>query len=667
MKRKFRILSMILTLTLVLSAFAGNLAFAEETTQSGGSSVISLDDFDSVTSVEKDSRNFYEIEVDQPEVQLQVKSSDETVLKASLVRESEDTGYYELTLEGWSVGTAAVTVTASDGTTVSKTIEVQDTGREWNYTAQADLSGDFTIPSGDSRYIKIHYESEDLDTFSFPTLAADNQDDFAVTLVGSDGDDFYYRVDAKGNDGKTAALSIGSSDCVIPKKLCNVSIAENSDLRIDTKSSYLCNVFDEYHFVVYTTSETAPDVSAYNDNLTVTPVGKVAGGYEYVMEAEQEGESLVQATLNGETAAFAVTVRTDGQPTVVSDTKDDVTIERGKTYTYKFSIMGGGTPSFAADQDGAFTVQSVRKDGIDYYCTVAATGNVGSKAALLVSFPDSGDDDSTVNAGMITVAEPVGITLKSDTNNDFSLTRGCSYVFRITGATGFYAGSSGAFSVAKLKTSGDDTFYKITATGAAGQAAGFYMSAPGRVPLKVCAVTVAPVSITSDTNSDFKLPASASYQFKITAPGADSVQFNAGSAGVARTALIKHVGNDFYYQVTAVGKPGSQTGIYVSAPGQAAKKLCVITVGKVDLVSDTNRDFSMAQGARYQFKLTASGASAVRFTCGTAGVVQPEYVGRNGSDFYYRVTASGEKGTQTGIYASVPGQDAEKLCVITIR
>ncbi|QAT50263.1 hypothetical protein EQM14_11095 [Caproiciproducens sp. NJN-50] len=662
MRKQYRILSMVLALTLVVSMFTGNMAFAEET----GLSVISLHDFASVTTIEKHSRTFYEIEIDQPEVTLEAASSDESVLKTSLTEESEDSGYYTLVLEAYSEGEATVTLTASDGTAASRQITVQDTGYEWDYTADADQTGDFTVPSGNSRYIKIHYENLSAETYTFPTLVSDHPDDVAVTLEGYEDNDYYYRVDALGNDGRTASLYIGSSDYVIARKLCGVSIAKNSDLSMDTRSTYVCSVFDTYHFVVHTKSGTAPEVTAYNDNITITPVGKVEGGYEYVMEAEHEGESLVQATLNGETAAFAVSILYDDPPSVVYDEPKEVSVERGQTYTYKFSIMGGGTPSFAPDQAGAFTVQSVRKDGIDYYCTVAATGAVGSSSSLLVSFPDS-DESYTVNAGKVTVAKQVSKILESDTNHDFSLAKGSSYLFKITGASSFYAGSSGMFTISKEKTSGKDTYYRITATGKVGEAAGFYMYAPGCVPLKVCAVTVAPVKITSDTSHDFELPAGGSYQFKITAPGVDSIQFNGGSAGIVQPVLVKHSGNDFYYKVTAVGKPGQQTGIYASVLGQDAVKICVVTVGQIKVLSDTNGDFSLAAGASYQFKITARGASYVDFGAGSSGVVQTSLVKHSGDDFYFKVTGKGASGQKTGIYVAAPNQDSKKVCVITIK
>lgn len=663
MKKKVRILSMVLSLSLVASAFTGTLAHAEETDPP---SVISLNDFDSVTSIEKYSRMSYEIEIDKPEVTLEVSSSNEEVLKTDLQAEEGYDGYYEFTLEGWEEGEATVTFTASDGTTVSRDITVEDSGEGPTYTIESDTTEDFTVPADNSRYITIHYENNNWDYYSYPTLTSDHPDAIAVTPIGNNDDDFFFRIDAKGEDGGSATLSVGSSDYVLTDELCKATVAENSNLRIDTKSTYVCNVYDTYDFVVYTDSDTEPDVTAANDLVSIDSVGKVDGGYAYEMTAEDEGDSLVQATLDGETAGFAVKINYSEPPSVVSNTEDTLSLEQGKSYTYKFSIMGGGEPEFIADTAGVFTVQPARKDGIDYYVTVTATGEVGSSASLLVTFPQGGDDSFTVNAGTITVAEYTGIPMTSDTTGDLSVSRGNSYVFKVSGATSFYAGTSGVFAVSFVGTSGEYTFYRITAIGQPGQSAGIYMSNETSSK-KVCVATVTPVQVTSDTNADFELASGASYQFKITAPGASKVSFDAGTSGVVQVSQVKWSGSEIFYKVTAVGKPGQQTGIYVSADGQPSKKLCVVTVGQIPVTSDTTGEFKLAKGGSYQFKITAPGAASISFVAGTSGVVQPAFVQKVGSDFYYKVTGTGSSGQQTGIYVSAPNQDSKKVCVVTIK
>lgn len=662
MKKKHRILSMALSLSLVASVFTGTLAHAEE---ADPPSVISLNDFDSVTNIAKYSRTTYEIEIDKPDVTLEASSSNEDALKADLQAEDGFDGYYELTLEGWEEGEATVTFTASDGTTVSRDITV-DAGDGPTYTIDPSTMEDFTIPADNSRYIKLHYENDNWDYYSYPTLTSDNEDAFTVTPVGNDGDDFFFRVDAKGENGSSATLSVGSSDYVLTDELCKATVAENSGLRIDTKSTYTCNVNDSYEFVVYTDSDTEPEVTAANDLVSIDSLGEVDGGYAYEMTAEDEGDSVVQATLDGETAGFAVKVNYNEPPSVTPSTIDTPTLEQGKSHTYKFSIMGGGEPEFVPDVAGAFTVQPVRKDGIDYYVTVTATGEVGSSAALLITFPQGGDDSFTVNAGTITVTENTGTPMESDTTGDLSVSRGSSYVFRISGATSFYTGTSGVFAVSFVGNSGGYTYYRITAIGQPGQSAGIYMS-NGTVAKKVCVATVTPIQVVSDTNADFELVPTASYQFKITAPGASKVSFTAGTSGVVQVSQVKHSGNDFYYKVTAVGKAGQKTGIYVSADGQDSKKLCAVTVGQIPVTSDTTGEFKLAKGGSYQFKITAPGAASISFVAGSSGVVQTSFVKKVGNDFYYKITGTGSSGQQTGIYVSAPNQDAKKVCVVTIK
>lgn len=649
-------------------AFTAAPAFAAATDPTD----IASDDFDAVQTLELNSRTFYDIELSNEDAALTAQSSDDSVIKAFVTADTENPGFFTLSLEAWQTGEATVTLTASDGTAKSQDITVEDTGATADYTISSDTTSDFSLPAQNSRYIKIHYESDNFDFLAAPTLVSDNDSAVSVEQVDEDTDnnDYYFRVDAVGSDGQSATLSMGSSDSLPTQKLCTVTIAENSGLKIDTQSTYVCNLYDSYDFVVYTGAATPPQVDAVNDLVSVSYVGAVTGGYQYEMTAEDTGDSLVEAKQGDETASFAVKINYSEQPSVVSDDEKTVSVEQGKTYTYHFAIMGGGTPQFVTDPTDAVTVQSVQKNGIDYACTVAASGDPGSSAELYVTFPDGGDDSFTVDAGTVTVTEATGTYMASDTTSDFTVSYGKSYVFRITGATQFCAGSGGAFKVAYLGKSGSDTFYRITAIGKPGSAAGFYMSAPDREPVKVCVATVGGVSLTSDTSSDFSLAKGASYQYKITAPGVTNpadIHFTAGSAGVLGVSFVARSGNDFYYRVTATGTPGQQTGIYVSALGQAAQKINVVGVKSIAVTSDTNSDFSLAKGVSYQFKITAPGAASVNFNAGSAGVVSVALVSHVGSDFYYKVTAVGNSGQAAGIYASVPNQAAKRCCVITVK
>ena len=674
MRKSIHVWSIILALSLIITSFGSTVAFAAET---GQSAISFTDGFDAVETVELKSIHYFELEVSDPALTLAASSSDENVLSVNLQKDNENPGYYEFSLTAWATGDATVTFTASDDTTVSRKITVEDTGADRGYTISTDTTKDFSLPKGSSRVIKIHYESDNLDHYSLPVLVTDDQESSLETKlldIDYDNNDYYYLVYALGSEGQTGKLYMGSSD-YIPDLLCTVTIGSNKNLRLDTTSTYVCNVFDSYRFIAYTNSSTAPEVNTYNDLVSVELLGKVAGGYEYRMDAAgDEGDSLVEVTSNGETASFPVLINYDNPPAVKSDTSKNITLAQGSSYTYKFTIMGGGEPQFVADTAGVLSVQLIKKDGLNYYCQVTAVGEPKSSTSLSVTFPDSGNEDFDVKVGSVTVTEPTGVIMKSDTNSDFSIKQGSSYTFKITGATSFNPGSAGVFQTQLVSKSGNESYYKVTAIGQPGQQAGFYMSVAGQPAQKVCVITFtaeqnSPVLMIYDTISEFSIKKGASYTLKIT--GATS--FNPGSSGVFQTQLVSKSGNDSYYKVSAIGQPGQQAGFYMSVAGQPAQKVCVITVGAaggttpIAIQSDTNSDFSLAKGAGYQFKITAPGATAVNFTPGTSGVLAVALVAHTGNDFYYKVTAVGLKGQQAGIYVSVPGQTAKKLCVVTVK
>ncbi len=653
-------MSMILAFTLIFTTFGSTAVFAEETNPT---TMTFSNGFDTVTTLELGTQNYYELELNRTDLTVQAQSSDDTVIKAKLEKDSDNAGYYDLTLAAKSTGDATITVTASDGTTVTRNLTVQSTGIEKNYIISSDTTKNFALPKGNSYVMKIHYESYDMD-FSYPLLVADDDSTIIKTQIlytDYDNSDYYYRVEAIGNEGETGTLYMSGSN-YIPEKLCTVTIAENDFLRLDTTSTYVCNVNDTYRFVAYTNAATAPEVSTFNDKVSAEYFGKVPGGYVYMMKAEQEGDSVVQVSSNGETSSFAVRVNYGEQPSIKTDGPGTLTLKPGESYTYKVRIMGGGEPVFVADTAGVLSVQNAVKDGTDFYCKVTATGQPQSTTSLSVTFPDSNDDSYNVKLADITIDKP---QMKSDTNYDFSVKQGASYMFKITGATSFHAGSSGVFNVQLVSKSGDDSYYRITAVGAVGQQTGLYMS-NGTVSQKACVVTVAPaVTMKSDTNQNFTVKQGAGYMFKIT--GATS--FHAGSSGVFNIQLVSKSGNDSYYKITAIGKPGQQTGLYMSASGYS-QKICVVTIAAPDpvvITSDTNYDFAIAKNSTYQFKLTAPGASSLNFTPGTSGVYSITLIKHVNNDFYYKITAIGNSGQKTGLYASVPGQNPKKICVVAVK
>lgn len=86
------------------------------------------------------------------------------------------------------------------------------------------------------------------------------------------------------------------------------------------------------------------------------------------------------------------------------------------------------------------------------------------------------------------------------------------------------------------------------------------------------------------------------------------------------------------------------------------------------VVSDTTVNFTLKRGAAYCFKMTVANSNTLTpsFTVGNGGVLKTQFVARMGNDYYYRVYAVGAPGQSTGVYTTLPGQNAVKHCTVAI-
>ena len=377
--------------------------------------------------------------------------------------------------------------------------------------------------------------------------------------------------------------------------------AASPAIRLDTTGLYKCNTGDTYDFVAYTSSAAPPAASTTNDLVTVQYVKKVSGGYQYRMTAHGDdynslfsGSSQVRVTQGGETVSFPVDIDNTFVPTVGCDTGPLVKLYKGQSYTYKFTIMGGGEPTFTGiyydvgtrpTGDGIMDAHLVKKDGLNYYVKYTATSdNIGDKSGVCVELrnsrhvrrelaPNEGGfcAYSTVEIGP-DPSKPV-IPMKSDTTIDFTLPENRSYTFKLTGVVRFTPQYSEDFRVELLRRSGNDSYYRVTPNSVVGVHNDFFMC-NGYTSQKVCTVAIgAPVPMKSDTTQNFSLARGKSYTFKVTG----ATGFNPGTAGVFTTELVKRSGLDSYYKITAVGPSGSSSGMYMG-DGIKPVRVCTVSV-----------------------------------------------------------------------------------------
>ena len=111
----------------------------------------------------------------------------------------------------------------------------------------------------------------------------------------------------------------------------------------------------------------------------------------------------------------------------------------------------------------------------------------------------------------------------------------------------------------------------------------------------------------------------------------------------------------------AANTSGAGTAVAVTNGASAVAKAASV-------VSDTTIDFTMKRGSAYCFKMTVvnGNGQAPSFTVGNGNVLKTQFVAQIGNDYYYRVYAIGTPGQSTGVYTTLPGQNAVKHCAVTI-
>ena len=111
-------------------------------------------------------------------------------------------------------------------------------------------------------------------------------------------------------------------------------------------------------------------------------------------------------------------------------------------------------------------------------------------------------------------------------------------------------------------------------------------------------------SYISDTTRD--LAVDGTYQFRIVSTDGGVPTFVLGTPGVFNVQMVKGSGNDYFFKVIAVGRPGDRTGVYVNG----GPRLLILTVGAEQAygqaVSDTKGVFDVQSGKKYQFKIVSN-------------------------------------------------------------
>ena len=141
---------------------------------------------------------------------------------------------------------------------------------------------------------------------------------------------------------------------------------------------------------------------------------------------------------------------------------------------------------------------------------------------------------------------------------------------------------------------------------------------------------------------------------------------NAVAQARAAKANLVEVGNGGSNAGSSGGSTSANIGNAYGAAGVVSAGQSVAANAYV--VSDTTVNFTLKHGQAYCFKMTVVNGNAMTpsFTVGNGDVLKTQFVAKIGNDYYYRVYAIGTPGQSTGVYTTLPGQNATKHCAVTI-
>lgn len=338
-----------------------------------------------------------------------------------------------------------------------------------------------------------------------------------------------------------------------------------SGMGYTSETDYIVRIVDTANSSVTAITQTTADgTGSISVSVTTGALGTLSDYAVYVNDLS--GNSVATAAITGSAAAYyTVTFNANGgsvSPASARTGADGkLTALPAPTRTnYRFD--GWFTAASGGTQVTLGTVFS--SDGT-IYARWTYTGSSGGGS-------HTGGGGSATPTAPTTPAEPSASTFASDTTLDFSVKE--AYTFKITSKNGaapsLVVGTAGVFETQLVSTSGSDYFFRLTAVGRPGDKAGIYVNG---VKLLVATVGTAASPVKSDTTAPFQVAGGKSYTFRLTADTKPS--FVSGNSSVFQAKLVKESGKDYFYQVTAVGKPGQAAGFYVDSE---TKPVAVATI-----------------------------------------------------------------------------------------
>lgn len=189
------------------------------------------------------------------------------------------------------------------------------------------------------------------------------------------------------------------------------------------------------------------------------------------LKAQVYDQYDIQLEEYGEAVCY-ITVIEKPEVSYISDTTGNVDVVAGNTYQFKITSVDGTVPQFAVANDGAvFKLVAQSNEGNDYFFKVQAVGTVGQVCGVYVNKEATPVATLTVSADYTCDTTTVNVAV------------GATYQVKITAnSMPTLAAGNSIYTVAFASQSGNDYFFKITATenAKAGDVVGFYINGGAR-------------------------------------------------------------------------------------------------------------------------------------------------------------------------------------------
>ncbi len=322
-----------------------------------------------------------------------VSSSNTAVATVSYYAATSNGFQYKLTNRG--SGSTLITIRDQNGTSVSFPVTGYSSSSGGSGGSGGSSTG--TLPCDTSAYtfttLNAYTYKVTTNSKTAPTATSSNPSAVSVAYKGVCEGGYLFTITNQG--AGTATITTKDADgrtCsfVATGKGSSSGGSSTGTLPCDT-SSYTFTTLNAYTYKVTTSSTTPPTATSSNTSaVTVAYKGTCEGGYLFTITNQGAGTATITTKdAGGRTCSFVATGKgsssggSSSNYTIKSDTTAPFNMRVGASYTFKFTVTGGGSPQFASGNTSFLQLTKVVQEGNDYLVTfkAVAAGQVGVYAS----------------------------------------------------------------------------------------------------------------------------------------------------------------------------------------------------------------------------------------------------------------------------------------------